>query len=174
MLKEMKRKKSKEPTKQDKKPVVVPYIHKASHKLKKIGARHELNVVFSAPVKLKGMCQKVNDPEAKKEECRTRHANRYVECEVGIVYTSPLTCGKAYIGQSGRSLNERLKEHRYACQQMAITGNLSMQCRECGCRPMLEKRTVLAKSKNKTTREIWEAFHISDQKALASVQAPFY
>ncbi|KAH7973027.1 hypothetical protein HPB52_020644 [Rhipicephalus sanguineus] len=65
MLKEMKRKKSKEPTKQEKNAAVVPYIHKASHQLKKIGARHELNVVFSAPAKLKGMCQKVNDLEAK-------------------------------------------------------------------------------------------------------------
>lgn len=41
-----------------KKVTVMPYMHKISHGLKKIGERHGVRVVFSAPLKMKGLCKK--------------------------------------------------------------------------------------------------------------------
>lgn len=48
------------------------------------------------------------------------HMQKFVKRSVGIVYKLPLACKKAYIGQSGRCLNERLKEERALCQQMGF------------------------------------------------------
>lgn len=44
-----------------KRTAVVPYIHKVSHGLKKIGNCININVAFSAPNKLLSLCRKVND-----------------------------------------------------------------------------------------------------------------
>lgn len=95
-----------------------------------------------------------------------KHANRYVKCEVGVVYNIPLTCGKTYVGQTGICLNERLKEHRCACQKMAPSGNLAKHCKNYERSPLFEKTSFLAKSQNETTREIWAAFNISSQQSI--------
>lgn len=45
--------------------VVIPYEHKISHNLKKVGARPGVRVVFSAPNKLGRLCRVVNQEGSK-------------------------------------------------------------------------------------------------------------
>lgn len=42
------------------KPVYIPYLHRISHNLKNVGARHRVPVVFSAPCRLRSLCRTVN------------------------------------------------------------------------------------------------------------------
>lgn len=96
--------------------------------------------------------------------CGVAHMRKFVDCCMGVVYKIPLSCTRAYIVQTGRCLNERLKEHRALCEQKTISGNLSSHCFDCKsapavkCAPAFNYTEVLFKSNDEITREIWEAF----------------
>lgn len=149
-----------------KKITVIPYLHRIAHNLKRIGKRANVEVVFSAPNKLSAMCSRVNKTARAVQSCSTQHVNRFVDCVEGVVYSVPLSCGKKYIGQTGRCLNERLKEHHYNVTK-AISGHLGLHCRDCSvrvCSPIFSETTVIAKNKHKNTREIIEAAEIARLK----------
>ncbi|CAN7941874.1 unnamed protein product, partial [Ixodes hexagonus] len=149
-------------------PAVVPYIHHFSHGLKKIGNRVNVNVVFSAPCKLSSLCKKVNSSSDRTLGCTKKHHSRFVPCSEGVVYAIPLSCGKQYIGQTGRCLNDRLREHHYNINRV-ISGNLGIHCRDCRCSADLSNCTVIARSGNQLTREIIEAEKIArlDQQCVS-------
>ena len=144
-------------------PVALPYIHRFCHRLKKVAAKCGVSVVFSAPEKLARMCPVVNGRK-EKSACSKKHATPFVSCEMGVVYKIPLTCGRCYIGQTGRCLNDRLREHRAAVDAQAAGGHLADHCRRCGCAPELTTTRVLKKGKDQATREIIEAFAISENE----------
>lgn len=57
----------------DKKKIeVMPYLHKVSHNVKKVAKRHGVNIVFSAPCKLSGLCSRVVQGDKRKAKCTTR------------------------------------------------------------------------------------------------------
>ncbi|XP_075730561.1 uncharacterized protein LOC142772252 [Rhipicephalus microplus] len=97
-------------------------------------------VVFSAPEKLQGMCKKVNAESSGKQVCKIKQREKFVNCCWGVVYSTPLTCGCEYIGQSGRCVNERLKEHKYV--ERAVRGHLALHCQRCGCVHICSKTPV--------------------------------
>lgn len=119
-------------------PAVVPYIHQLSNRLKKVAGKCGVPVVFSAPHKLAKTCHKVNN-ETKRPECLKKHATRFVSCNTGVVYRIPLDCRKCYIGQTGRCLNDRLREHRSAVLAVMGGGHLADHCRRRKCTPEFEK-----------------------------------
>lgn len=139
---------------------VVPYLHGISHNLKKVGSRVGVEVVFSAPNKLAGLCRKVNSDVDNKIKCTTKHQNQFVSCVQGVVYSIPLSCGRRYVGQTGRCLNDRLREHRYNVFKV-VSGHLGVHCRDCGCIPAFERCQVVFKNKDRVTREIIEARDIT-------------
>lgn len=122
-------------TKVDRRCVVVPYVHKTSHHLKKVGKRHGVQVVFSAPKKLKGLCARIGDRQSRLQGCGKKHANSYAECNVGVVYEIPLSCGKSYVGQTGRCVNVRMREHELSFKN-DTSGHLPTHCSECKCELM--------------------------------------
>ncbi|CAN7999635.1 unnamed protein product [Ixodes pacificus] len=71
----------------------------------------DVQVVIWAPDKLKRMCPKINNVKQQHHECDINHKHRYVNCNSGVVYEIPFTYGKACIGQTGRCINTRLREH---------------------------------------------------------------
>lgn len=83
----------------------------------------------------------------------------------------PLTCGGICIGQTGRCLNDRLREHKLNVKNKNNYGHLSVHCVECGCTPLYASCSVLAKHKDKDVREIIEA-HAIFRKGDACVSAP--
>lgn len=143
--------------------VVVPYIHAVAHNLKKTGKRAGVNVVFSAPEKLIRLCSKVNTRERKRRECGTRHHNQFVACKEEVVYSLPLDCKRSYIGQTGRCINDRLREHHNKVEKLVAEGHLAAHCKQCGCKPQYDKCKLIGKGNHKITREIIEAFEIHRQ-----------
>lgn len=141
-----------------KKTAVVPYVHDVSHRLKKIGESAGVRVVFSAPEKLSGLCSSTSRMKEKRG-CTTDHKRKFVPCVQGVVYAIPLTCGRKYVGQTGRCLNERLREHYYSVQT-TVSGHLGIHVRDCECRPLFENTAVLARSRDQRVREIIEAEEI--------------
>ncbi|KAG0433705.1 hypothetical protein HPB47_019675, partial [Ixodes persulcatus] len=94
-------------------PVIVPYIHNLSHKLNKLANRVNVDVVFSAPNKLASLCKKVNGTSSRPVGCIKNHQTKFVSCNEGVIYSFPLTCGKRYIGQTGRRPSRRRCRHHH-------------------------------------------------------------
>lgn len=153
-----------------KKLTVIPYVHGVSHRLKKAAARAGVTAVFSAPNKLSGLCARVNGEGTGTKVCLKNHAQRFVECSSGVVYDIPLSCGKSYTGQTGRCLNDRLREHANTVKNKTGS-NLALHCAECAdrkCTPLFEQTRVLKKYKGKSAREIYEA-HVIHKRGDSSV-----
>ncbi|CAN7950138.1 unnamed protein product, partial [Ixodes hexagonus] len=138
---------------------VVPYLHKTAHNLKKIASRIGTKVVFSAPDKLAKLSHLTNPFRKASVGCVKKHRSPFVACVEGVVYQIPLSCGKKYVGQTGRCLNDRLREHNLNVNNYR-DGHLSVHCHDCGCKPLFDTCSVLARHKNKTVREIIEAEEI--------------
>lgn len=134
--------------------VVIPYVHGISHYLKKLARGFALRVVCGGNFKLESLMPSVNNPDGKKE-CPVNHVSPDVKCAVGVVYSIPLSCGKTYVGQTGRCLVTRLQEHRSNIRGNA--GTLMMHSRECGCTGLFKNSEVCARYCNQREREIKEA-----------------
>lgn len=89
----------------------------------------------------------------------TNHRNKFVNCVEKVVYEIPLTCGKKYVGQTGRCLNERLREHNNNVHK-SLQGHLGLHCRNCGCQPKFRETKVVARHNNQMTHAITEASEI--------------
>lgn len=140
-------------------PLVMPYVHTLSHGLKKVANRHEVPLVFSAPNKLQKLCPRICAQS--KRGCSTRHANPFVECSVGVVYSIPMSCGKMYIGQSERCVNDRLREHALSAKKKEDKyAHLVAHISACGCEPIFRDTRILGKSKRMSSRLALEAFFI--------------
>lgn len=139
------------------KTAVIPYLHGVAHRLKKIGQRAGVRVVMSAPLKLARLCKETCPVRQENSGCNVGHNNKYVECDGGVVYRVPLACGRVYVGQTGRCINSRLREHQNNVLKRK-NGNLSNHCAECqGCEPYFSNSVTLFHDSDQRTREIVEA-----------------
>ena len=140
-------------------PEVVPYVHKMAHNLKKVANRYGVPLVFSAPKKLGQLCPRIANESRNERGCGTKHARPYIQCVTGVVYEIPLTCGKSYVGQTGRCTNDRLREH---AQNLKTNDGayLPTHCRACKCEPRFGDTKILGRSRNQRARELQEAYFI--------------
>lgn len=146
---------------------VVPYMHQVTHRLKKVGQRMGVRVVSSAPHKLSQLARLTCGARHREQRCKTKHRNRFVNCIIDVVYMIILSCGACYIGQTGRCLNDRLREH--ACNvRSGNDGYLAQHVTRCGCEVQFDKTVVLQKHKDERTRLIIEAAHIAEHGACVS------
>ena len=77
--------------------VVLPYIQGTTDKVVKILRKRKIKIAFSPPNSLRNMLDKAKDPIDPKHKKG--------------VYVIPCSCGRLYIGETGRSVQVRLKEH---------------------------------------------------------------
>ncbi|KAM7302846.1 uncharacterized protein ISCGN_018354 [Ixodes scapularis] len=142
----------------------IPYVHNVSHRIKSLALRHDTQVFFSCRLRLSSLCRKVNNPTAPKP-CPKKHATKFVPCRQASVYSIPLGCGAQYIGQTGRCLNDRLREHANEVQQAASNPSLHSQhpiAQHVGscpsCEPVFSATTTVGTHRSRYGREIIEAF----------------
>lgn len=82
--------------------------------------------------------------------------SRFAECVSCVVYEIPLSCGWVYIGQAGRCLNARLREHQSSLRATAW-GRLASRVSDQRCHHILFP-----------AREFWTGFTIRLQDWLRS------
>lgn len=153
-----------------KRPAILPYLHRLSHNIKKVASKYDVQIVLSAPDKLKKLCPKINNTKGEQGGCQVNHRHKYVECNSRVVYEIPLSCGQVYIGQSGRCINVRLREHDLALKA-SPAGHLAVHVRDCNCTPLFKNTKILKRLNEKTSREICEA-HMITRKAGQCISAP--
>lgn len=69
-----------------------------------------------APNKLGRICaaihRKNEQVQGKKQRdiCEVKHNanNNFVDCRTGVVYKIPFSCGRFYVGQTGRCINQEI------------------------------------------------------------------
>ncbi|XP_046399906.1 uncharacterized protein LOC124166418 [Ischnura elegans] len=75
----------------------LPYVSSVSGKISRILRRHNIETIHKPPMKLKEQLVRAKDPAGLK---------------IPGVYRVPCECGEAYIGETGRTIETRLKEHK--------------------------------------------------------------
>mgnify|MGYP000580325018 CR=1 FL=1 len=79
----------------------------------------------------------------------------------GVVYKIPCECGKVYIGKTGRSMRERIKEHdRDIPFARTLTSAVSEHANETGHIPIWSKVKFIDRDPHWYTRKVKEAMHI--------------
>lgn len=140
-------------------PVLIPYAHRISHKVRKAGAQFGVQVEFTCDNKLASLPRKINRPKA---VCGKKHERQFTECKSGVVYQIVFTCGRVYIGQSGRCINDRLREHANSIVNRAAAP-VSMHVQSCGCQALLDEVQIRARHRGRRGREIIEAVLIKEK-----------
>lgn len=88
-----------------------------------------------------------------------------MKSDEGVVYRIPLKFWKEYVGQTGRCINDRLREHKLSMKN-DYGSNLPLHCKACVnenkqvCEERLHDATILLKSKHSVARELLEANQI--------------
>lgn len=150
----MKRRKEKRNHQGEKKPdrwITIPYSKQAqaiSRELEKIGVR----VATSSGLKIKEL---VKTKEEKKLQ------------EKSIVYEVPCSgCYKTYVGETGRGLKTRLREHKNDVKFHRTSNAIVLHIDECGHLPKWEETNILEKNMKKRNRKLLEAAHIATRNTF--------
>lgn len=87
------------------------------------------------------------------------------------MYQISLSCGKKYVEQTGKCVNDRLREHNLNLNSYR-DGHLSVYCQACDCRPLFSTCLVLARHKDKTVRKIIEE-NLTKRPGVGCVRVAF-
>jgi hypothetical protein len=146
-------------------PVVgIQQCHDFTNVMKKLARSFNVMIVSKYENSLGTLPAKV---DGEKEKCGKSGHSKDVECVDNVIYNLPLTCNKAYIGQTQRCINTRLYEHRKSITE-DVSSSLKQHTMACkNCKPLFEKTTILGRSGNRTVREVVEAAYIDRNKAIS-------
>ena len=139
---------NKEPTQEFKSTAVLPYIKGVSEVLRRCLQQQGVRTVFKSDTTLRSHLVRPKDTlEPTKQD--------------GVVYKIPCECGKVYIGETGRAMQDRIKEHdrdiRLARTQ---TSAVSEHANETGHLPIWKEVKFIDRDPHWYTRRVKEALHI--------------
>ena len=139
---------NKEPTQEFKSTVVLPYIKGVSEVLCRCLQQQGVCTVFKSDTTLRSHLVRPKYPlEPTKKD--------------GVAYKIPCECDKVYIGERGRAMKERIKEHdrdiRLAGTQ---TSAVSEHANETGHLPIWKEVKFIDCDPHWYTRRVKEAIHI--------------
>jgi hypothetical protein len=94
--------------------VVIPYVKGISEKFRCIKNRFNLRIIFKTKHTLRGILMKTG---------LVRVAQQKKQC----AYSIPCGCGRCYIGETSRPLEECIKKHKYNLTQGLLEKSKSAQ-----------------------------------------------
>ena len=95
------------------KRLFLPYVKGVSERIEKVCCKLNVKTVFKSHGTLRQSLMRVKN-------------RRPVELRRGVVYEVPCgACNKMYVGETGRSLHERLKEHKYAVKTANMNNGIA-------------------------------------------------
>lgn len=101
-----------------------------------------------------------NGRQEGENECGVKHGQKFVDCQMRVVYKTPLERGKVYINVDGASTSALENTDTQASKQPM--GNLSFYCKTCRTRKFTPYalQDILAHAKDRITRESIEDYHV--------------
>ena len=79
----------------------------------------------------------------------------------GVVYKIDCSCGQSYIGETGRTLSTRVKEHKKAVEKDDINNGISVHANSTWHNIDWDSAQVIEVEKNLTKRKLKESMHIN-------------
>jgi len=127
--------------------VFLPYIHGVTYKIAKILRKKNIITHFSAPGTIRQGLRSVKDDIDKHQ--------------LKGVYKIDCSCGKSYIGETGHSLQTRLKEHGADIRnERSRTSALVEHSSKTKHHICLESASIIAREEQHQRRKIREALEI--------------
>jgi predicted GIY-YIG superfamily endonuclease len=143
----MKLRKKKDLEEDPKHTILLPYVSGLSEDLRRICCKQGIRIVFTTPTTLRQQLTRVKDKDPP--------LNRS-----GVVYRIPCSCGLAYIGETKRMLETRLKEHMAATRRGEIDKSaMAEHVWSHQHQPQWDETSILDQD-NKHILRIKEALHI--------------
>jgi predicted GIY-YIG superfamily endonuclease len=139
---------------------VLPYVPKIGEKIKKVLSKNNIFTAFKADRKVSSMIRTVKDQ---------------VPLDCKGVYEVSCECGKVYIGETGRKISTRVKEHERhirLAKQSNTFGEKQRHLNQSACAEhgeefkhniQIDKVRVLCRDERKYTRKVREAIEIKKQ-----------
>ena len=129
--------------------VVLPYVDSISHLLRRRLEKHDIRVVFKSDTTLRNQLVHPKDPVLP-------------DRRDGVVYKIPCsTCDKVYIGETGRPVGERMREHRRDVQHRRTDSSaVAEHAWNAEHHPGWDKISCVAHDKHWYTRRVKEAIQI--------------
>ena len=140
--------------------ITLPYIPRLSEKMRRIGNQANIRIVFTSKNTLRN--QLVN--------FKPKSQNQQKE----VIYSIPCECSKSYIGETGRSLEVRLKEHQYSLKKR--DPDVSKLCEHhftTGHRFLWDQAEVIGHEQNWRARKVHEAAEILQGGEMVISSASF-
>lgn len=136
----------------------IPYIKGFAEKVRSWAKDVNIRVCFSSKHTIR------------RSLCGTKPTNINID-DKGSIYCIPLSCGKRYVGESGRPLNVRLKEHKDKIRKGETTGSYLVQHLDgcSNCQVDWTNVTTLTREQHTKKRKIIETGIInSSENAISS------
>ena len=130
------------------KMLVIPYVSNVSEKIRRVCKEFNIFTVFRSSRTLRSYLSRVKDKIPS-----TMNSS--------VIYKIPCSCGKVYIGETARRLEQRLAEHHDACikgdeRKSAIAEHAWTRHHNI----LWDEATVIDRAHNLWERKIKEAIHI--------------
>jgi predicted GIY-YIG superfamily endonuclease len=127
----------------------IPYVKGVSEKMKRIAERYNIRTVFQTKHTLRSMLVKTTPK---------RELQRMTHC----VYNIPCECGRNYIGETGRPLSVRLREHKHILKEGLLDrSRLAQHAYDEDHKVDWEGAGILDFERNSYIRKYKEAAHMS-------------
>ena len=128
---------------------VVPYVKGITEKLKRVGKKYNVQVI--------GKCQNTI-----KKKITKLSPEQDLLLQKGAIYSIPMEpCKRTYIGESGRTVQKRISEHKSAVSHNQIErNNVARHSHDCKCLPQFGEVKILGREENRFKRTIREALEI--------------
>ena len=138
----------KEPVAKFKSTAVLPYVQEVSEPLRRCLEQQGIRTVFKSETTLRSHLVRPKDTvDPIKQD--------------GVVYRIPCECGKVYIGETGRSMHERIKEHDRVIRLSGTeTSAVSEHAHKTGHYRLWNEVKFIDRDRHWYTRRVKEAIHI--------------
>lgn len=81
-------------------------MHKLTHNLKRVGDSYGVPVIFSAPSKFSGVTASINRKCLNSIHYDNVPSASFVACREEVIYEIFFFCGRLYVGETGRYIND--------------------------------------------------------------------
>ena len=136
--------------------VTIPYSAGLSEKIRRICRGFHIHTAFRSSTTLRGLLTRAKDalPEMKRS---------------GVIYEVPCVCGDVYVGETNRSLEVRLKEHRAAERGELEKSALAELAWEAGHVIEWEAAQVVGMMRNTAHQKFMEALRIKQRLSQCTI-----
>ena len=147
--------------KQEMKTLCLPYVQGLSERIERACKKLDVRAVFKSSKTLRGHLCRV---KGKQPLDRTK----------GVIYNIPCTCGREYIGETGRNLRVRIGEHKYAIQRGNMSNAIAVHVHETEHPIDWDSARVTEREKHFACRKIKESLHIKRSVNCINTDPGYY